>query len=248
MATGKRFYWIKLRDSFFNGENKNAVDFLMSQKNGANYIVLYQLLCLMTANTDGVMASSVGEMIIPYDPAKIQRECKWFTLDTVIVALEFFKKLGWVYEQSDGILRIANFDEIVGSETDWAVKQRRQRALSSGDNVPTNVPEASPPMSPQEIRDKSLDIKSTDIRVQSLDLKPQQLQQHSVYGASAREKQDPPSLFEVHRYMKDELCVECAASEAEKFVAWNALRNWDCLPNWQAAADLWCARIEERRQ
>lgn len=65
-------------------------------------------------------------------------------------------------------------------------------------------------------------------------------------SASAREETAPPSLLDVHRYMKDELCVECAASEAEKFIAWNALRDWACLPNWQAAADLWCARIDER--
>lgn len=79
-------------------------------------------------------------------------------------------------------------------------------------------------------------------------VEPQQLLQHSVYGERAREKQDPPSLFEVHRYMKEELCVECAATEAEKFVAWNAVHDWNCLPNWKAAADLWCARIEERGQ
>lgn len=68
----------------------------------------------------------------------------------------------------------------------------------------------------------------------------------SLSSASAREEKAPPHLYEVHRYMRDELCVECAASEADKFVAWNALRNWACLPNWQAAADLWCARIDER--
>ena len=77
-------------------------------------------------------------------------------------------------------------------------------------------------------------------------IEPQQLQQHSVYSERAREETAPPALLEVHRYMSEELCVESAASEAEKFVAWNALRNWDCLPNWRAAADLWCARIDER--
>lgn len=68
----------------------------------------------------------------------------------------------------------------------------------------------------------------------------------SLSGACVREEMAPPGLLDVHRYMKDELCLESAAIEAEKFVAWNALHNWDCLPNWQAAADLWCARIQER--
>ena len=34
MATGKKFYWIKLRTSFLDSEK---IDFLLSQKNGANY-------------------------------------------------------------------------------------------------------------------------------------------------------------------------------------------------------------------
>ena len=35
MATGKKFYGIKLRTSFLDSEK---IDFLLSQKNGANYV------------------------------------------------------------------------------------------------------------------------------------------------------------------------------------------------------------------
>lgn len=37
-----------------------------------------------------------------------------------------------------------------------------------------------------------------------------------------------------------------ALCEAQKFVAYNAKRGWDCLPNWKAAADLWVARLGEK--
>jgi hypothetical protein len=250
MATGKRFYWIKLRNSFFHDSDfAEAVDFLMSQKNGANYIILYQMLCLMTANTGGKMANAVGEVIVPYDPAKIARECKWFTVDTVVVALELYKKLGWVYQQEDGVLRIVDLDRMVGSETDYAVQKQNQRLGKGVDNVHTDVhtdvSEMSTAMSTQEIRDKSLDIKNTDIRDKSL--KNTVIQQRLVKGAGAREeKGDPPTLLEVSQYMKTEFDMINTAAEAEKFIAWNAVRGWVCLPNWQAAADLWCARIGER--
>ena len=49
MAAGKKFYWIKLRTSFLDSEK---IDFLLSQKNGANYVVIYQMLCLKTINSD----------------------------------------------------------------------------------------------------------------------------------------------------------------------------------------------------
>lgn len=120
----KRFYWIKLHSNFMISD---SVDFLMSQKNGAEYVVLYQKLCFMAINTGGELARTIGEIIMPYDAEKIQRDCKHFSLDTVIVALELYKKLGLIYEQGNGILKIADYDKMVGSETRQAGIMRNKR-------------------------------------------------------------------------------------------------------------------------
>lgn len=125
MATGKRFYWIKLKESFLNSD---AVDFLMSQTDGANYVVLYQILCLKTINTGGKLERRIGEVIIPYDEEKIQRDAKWFTIDTVRVALNLYKALGLIYQDENGILTLADYGNIVGSETSWKEQKRLQRA------------------------------------------------------------------------------------------------------------------------
>lgn len=156
MAETKKYYWIKLKTDFYNSEQ---IDFLMSQTNGSEYVVLYQMLCVNTANTNGVMASRLGEMIIPYDVDKIVRDTKYFKKDTVIVALELFKRLGLIYEEDNQILRIANFDEMVGSESKWAEKKRiyreKQKLLGhSEDNVRQEI----------EIRDKSLENRDIDIK------------------------------------------------------------------------------------
>ena len=124
MATGKRYYWIKLKDSFMSSDE---IDYLMSQPDGANYVVLYQMLCLKTINTGGRLAFQIGDMIIPYDVEKIQRECKWFSLATVRVALEVYKQIGLIYEDKDGVLVLANYSDIVGSETDYSAQKRLQR-------------------------------------------------------------------------------------------------------------------------
>lgn len=120
----KRYYWIKLKTDFFD---LPEIDWLLSQKNGAEYIVLYQMLCLMTANNNGELSSKFGEMIIPYDVDKIVRDTKYFDFDTVKVALELYKKLGLVYESENDMLRISKYEEMVGSETDYAIKQRKYR-------------------------------------------------------------------------------------------------------------------------
>ena len=150
MATGKRYYWIKLKDSFMTSD---AVDFLMGQKDGANYVVLYQMICLKTINTDGRLERRIGEVIIPYDEAKIQRDTKWFSMDTIRVALELYKALGLIYTDNDGVLCLTNHNEMVGSETDFALQKRNQRGnklLPDGvDNVHENVH--------TDIRDKRLE-------------------------------------------------------------------------------------------
>ncbi len=127
MATGKKFYWIKLKKDFMSGD---IVDFLMGQRNGAQYVVLYQMLCMMCINTDGALSRQIGELIVPFDIDKIQRDCKYFSRDTISIALGLFKKLGLIYEQEAGVLVITGFKSLVGYETDYAIQKRNQRQLT----------------------------------------------------------------------------------------------------------------------
>lgn len=171
MATGKRYYWIKLRESFMNGD---VVDFLMSKKDGANYVVLYQLLCLKTINTGGRLSRTIGEIVIPYDVEKIQRDCKWFSADTIRVAMTLYKQFGLIYEEQDGTLVLADYNEMVGSETDWAAKKQRQRKelppSPDGDIVPTAVPAAVPSNVPTDIRDKDIEIRDKRLDTRKRDV------------------------------------------------------------------------------
>lgn len=167
MATGKRYYWMKLKESFMTSD---TIDYFMSQPDGANYVVLYQMLCLKTINTNGRLSRQIGEIIIPYDVEKIQRDCKWFSIDTVRVALDLYRAVGLIYEDVDGTLVLADHNNLVGSETDAAARMRtmragRENALPEGE---TN-PEQSANIVTQEIdnRDKTLDVRDLDGDVDS---------------------------------------------------------------------------------
>ena len=129
MATGKRYYWIKLRDNFF--EDDGPADYLMSQPDGANFVVLYQMLCLKTINTDGRLSNKIGEVLIPYDVEKIRRTCKYFSADTIRVAMNLYGRLGLIYEDRKGVLTIADFKNMVGSESDYAAQKARQRVKAA---------------------------------------------------------------------------------------------------------------------
>ena len=167
----KRFYWIKLKTDFFE---QDAIDFLLSQTNGSDYIALYIKLCTMTANTNGQLATQIGEILIPYDAQKIARDTKYFSVDTVIVALELFKKLGLIYESNDNVLQIANYDSMVGSsKMDEhtkrlnAERQRRFKANQKQKLLENNVTvtHGVTLKDNAEYRDKSIEIRDKNIDI-----------------------------------------------------------------------------------
>lgn len=121
-----RYYWIKVKTDFLTSKE---VDYIMRQKEGANYIVLYHSLCLLAVNSAGLLADNVGNILVPYDEVKIQGLTKgWFSIDTIRVGLSLFAQLGLIYKNSDGILQLTNFDNLVGSETRAAERMRITRA------------------------------------------------------------------------------------------------------------------------
>lgn len=71
----KVYYWIKLKTDFFESD---AIDFLLSQEDGCKYVTLYIKLCTMTSNTNGVLATKIGNILVPYTVDKIARDTKFF--------------------------------------------------------------------------------------------------------------------------------------------------------------------------
>lgn len=154
----KRFYWIKLRENFFQQE---TIDWLMEQENGSAYIVLYLKMCLLTANTSGELIRTIGDMTIPYEPKKISQKTG-FDIDTVNVALSLFKHLGLIEETQEGIPVMPEVKNMVGSESASAIRMRKGRkkekeakkALQSDTNVTDKASHCD-----VEIRDKSIEYR-----------------------------------------------------------------------------------------
>lgn len=137
----ERYYWFKLKESLLRSER---VDFLMRMKGGAEYILLYQCLCLKLVNNNGVLSVRLGEFEVPYTPEKIAGETKgWFSLDTIRIALDFYKKLGLIYQQNDGYWRITDFENLIGSETHGAERKRIGKGVEKrwkkGGNFPPDI-------------------------------------------------------------------------------------------------------------
>lgn len=195
----KKYYWIKLQTDFFN---QKTIDFLLSQKNGCEYIVLYQMLCLQTANNNGCLSTNIGEMIVPYDIEKIVRDTKYFDFDTVTIALGLFKKLGLIYEQEDKILRISDIDNMVGSITQNALYKQKSREKKLLENVKVNSNKIL------DIRDKSIDIdKDIDIYPQISSQKDELFDLFWQSYPKKRDKGNAEKWFKKNKPSKDLVAI-----------------------------------------
>ena len=136
----KRYYWIKLKEDFFQDD---VISWIEEQEKGVYYSNFYLKLCLKAMNTEGILIRNVGDMLIPYD-AKQLSKITGVEIDTVIVAMEIFKKVGLVEILENGEIYLSQLKGMIGSESKWAEKKRLQR--QKRDNVPRiedNVPKLS---------------------------------------------------------------------------------------------------------
>lgn len=143
----EKIYNFNLFETFLSSEK---VDFLLSQKHGANYVLLFQMLCLKTTKTDGILARKIGNVLIKYDEEKLQRDLKYFSIDTVRIALMLFEKLGLIYQQDDGTMKIADYEKYISYTTVSAEKKKEQRERRKVDKCPPLCPPLVHLLSTQE--------------------------------------------------------------------------------------------------
>ena len=63
---------------------------------------------------------------------------------------------------------------------------------------------------------------------------------------TARARDDVPSDQEILEYFVSRK-FDDPETEAYKFKVYNESRNWDCLPNWKGAANLWRIRMDQHK-
>ena len=156
----KRFYWLKLKDNFFQ---EDAIEWLEEQQNGKEYVLFYLKLCLKSLRNNGVLVRKVGDILIPYDVAKLAEITKT-NPDTVVVAMEILKKIGLVDVYQNGEIYMKCLSDLVGSESASreAVKKREQRKKLKEANMGDVLSPDCPTDCPTEYRDKSIEYRDKE--------------------------------------------------------------------------------------
>lgn len=134
MSENHKYYYLKLKDNFFDSEEMKLLD---TMKNGKEYQILYLKLCLLSLKNDGAL---MFKGMIPYDFSMISTITN-MSIDTVKTALELFKKIGLVTVTDTGTIYMSDIQLLIGQSTTEAERQQkyRQRITNDVTNVTTNV-------------------------------------------------------------------------------------------------------------
>jgi predicted phage replisome organizer len=197
---------------------RHDIRIIEEMPNGKDYILFYLKLLLESIDHEGSLRFSDT---IPYNEQMLSVVTNT-NIDIVRSAMKLFIELNMMSVFDDLTIYMNEVDKLIGSETEWAKKKRLQRAKED------NVPQLSSKC-PTELESESEKEKEKEIDI-----------------STTTTTSEAPSLSEVYMYFREWL-DEGAVKEAEKFHAYNANRGWDCLPDWKTTADLWIARIGDRR-
>ena len=215
--------WVKLTTDMFDNRK---IKHLRKLPEGNNIVLIWVMLLTMAGrcNSGGMIFLTEN---IPYTPKMLADELG-FEENTVILALKVLEQLDMIVTDN-GFFSIAGWEEYQNIEGMEKIREQnrlrqakfkqKQKLLAS--NVTDNV---------------------TVTQGNAIEVEKEEDKEKDFFTTTTDE---PPMLTEVYLYFKD--VVEDAINEAEKFHAYNANKGWSCLPDWKATADLWIARIKDRK-
>lgn len=123
MATGKpkRYYWLKLKDDFFN---QKEIKRLRKIAGGDTYTIIYLKMLLVSLKNegkiyfDGIEEDFASEIALELDEDE----------ENVKVTLAYLRSKGLVEMDSEDEMTMQNMASLIGSETESAVRMRRSRS------------------------------------------------------------------------------------------------------------------------
>lgn len=230
MSRNKKYYWMKLPEDFFDDD---AIQWLKEQPNGEKYALFYIELCTKSIRNKGVLIRRVGDMLIPYDAAKLAMLTNT-DIEVVVVAMELLKQAKLVEILENGEIYLNAMENMVGEESESAKRMRRlrekQALLPSASQCDEDVTKKCAQCSPEI--EKEIDIEKEKDKKKS----------------SAKRSFTPPTLQEVQAY-----CAERGNSvDAQRFLDFYEAKGWmigkNKMKDWKAAVRTWERQDAERTE
>jgi len=130
MSDNKKYYYLKLKDDFFNQEEIKLIE---SQPNGIIYSNIYLKLCLLSLKNKGELRY---KQFIPYDEAMLSTLCN-VDIDHIRCALVVFLKMELIDKLDDGTIFILEIQSLIGKSSSEAERKAdyRERIKSKKEEI-----------------------------------------------------------------------------------------------------------------
>lgn len=224
MSDNKKYYYLRLKDNFFDSDELKILE---SMKDGYLYSNILLKLYLRSLKNDGKL---VVNDRIPYN-AEMLASVTGHQIGTVKQALSIFKELGLIDVLENGAIYMLDIQNFIGRGSSEADRKReyRQRIETDRTNV-RQISDKTPPEIELEI-EKEIE-KEIDSSAKSTTTK--------------RKRFEKPSISDIQQY-----CIERNNNvNAEQFFDYYESNGWkvgkNSMKDWKAAVRTW-ERSEYRK-
>ncbi len=122
MAQSKKYYWLKLNEHFFS---QVTIKYLRKLPQGDTVVIVYLKLLLVSLKSNGVIYLRGIYSSIEDEVALLIDE----DVMAVRLTLQALNKINLIEQGTEeGVIQMTDFQEMVGSESDSAVRMRNHRA------------------------------------------------------------------------------------------------------------------------
>ena len=229
--SNKKYFWLKLKEDFFE---EDTISWIEEQQNGKEYSLFYLKLCLKSLKSNGILIRNVGQMLVPYD-AKMLSKLTNTEFDTVVVAMELFKKIGLVSVLENGEIFLPQLENMVGSESKWAQYKRKNNKLEKLQTESKETPKLLQTEKDKEIDidldkeiDKEIDYAHIKYMYNSICISYPKIK--SLSKSISRTREIKNRISAGYTYQDFEELFKKA--EASSFLKGNNNRNWNATFDW----------------
>ena len=137
MSENKKYYWLKLKETFFDSEEMKILE---SMENGTIYQNLYLKICLISLKSNGAL---LFKDMIPYNLEMIATTTRT-NIDIVRAGLQVFEKLKLITITDNEVIYMTDIQTLIGKSSTESdrVSKYRKTLKDNSNNSTTNQEES----------------------------------------------------------------------------------------------------------